>query len=113
MIPSTAFLDSSHTAIMTPHDTTKRQATSALEGTLCSMHTPKRATHTGTDARMTWFIESSITVRDALLHAIWKPFMTAIATRPFQSCWITSWCFDAYFWLRSIRGESAQLPNIM
>ena len=26
----------------------------ALDGTLCSMHTAKRATHTGTDARITW-----------------------------------------------------------
>ena len=41
-------------AHMTPQDTTKRQATSALDGTLCSMHTPKMATHTGTDARITW-----------------------------------------------------------
>ena len=39
---------------MTPQDTTKRQATSALDGTLCSMHTPKMATHTGTEARITW-----------------------------------------------------------
>ena len=39
---------------MTPQDTTKRQATSALDGTLCSMHTAKMATHTGTDARITW-----------------------------------------------------------
>ena len=41
-------------AHMTPHDTIKRQATSALEGTLCSMHTAKTATHTGTDARIIW-----------------------------------------------------------
>ncbi len=37
-----------------------------------------------------WFIESSITVSDALLHAIWKPFMTAIAEMPFQSCLSTT-----------------------
>merc|ERR1719223_2167901 len=54
MMPSTEFLDSSHTAIMTPMETTTRQATSALEGTLCSMHTAKSATHTGTEARITW-----------------------------------------------------------
>ena len=101
---------------MTPIETTTRQATSALEGTLCSMHTPNIATHTGTDARITcaagagalsagaapplrqmagpraWFIESSITVSDALLHAIWKPFIVAIATRPFQSLASTSAC---------------------
>ena len=37
-----------------------------------------------------WFIESSITVSDALLHAIWNPFMTAIAEMPFQSCLSTT-----------------------
>lgn len=35
--------------------------------------------------QLTWFIESSITVREALLHAIWKPFITAMMERPFQS----------------------------
>jgi len=85
MMPSTAFLDSSHTASITPMETTNRQRTSALVGILFSMHTPNTATHTGTDARMTWFMESSMTVSDALLHAIWKPFMVAMATSPFQS----------------------------
>ena len=33
MTPRMDCLDSSHTAIMTPQDTTKRQATSALDGT--------------------------------------------------------------------------------
>ena len=45
------------------------------------MQTARMATSTGMDARMTWFI-SSITVSDALLHAIWKPFITAIVARP-------------------------------
>ena len=79
------------------------------------------ATSTGTDARITcgaraargpcalsalaasarfgfeetWFMESSMTVSDALLHAIWKPFMTATAEMPFQPCRITSECFEA------------------
>lgn len=30
-------------------------------------------------------MESSITVREALLHAIWKPFITAMTVMPFQS----------------------------
>merc|ERR1719298_369447 len=95
MMPSTAFRDSSHTASMTPIETTTRQATSALEGTLCSMHTPNIATHTGTDARITWFIESSITVSDALLKAICTPLNTAITSSPFQSFPSTDACLDA------------------
>jgi hypothetical protein len=34
---------------------------------------------------LAWFIESSMTVRDALLHAIWKPFMQAMTASPFHS----------------------------
>ena len=79
-------------AHITPIETTKRQQTSAFEGILCSMHTPKIATHTGTDARITWFMESSITVSEALLHAIWNPFITAIESRPFQSFASTDAC---------------------
>ena len=39
-------------------------------------------------------MESSITVSEALLHAIWKPFIAAMATRPFQSFWMTDACLD-------------------
>lgn len=77
------------------------------------MHTPKSATHTGTDARITWFMESSITVSEALLHAIWKPFITAIVSRPFQSFESTDACLLEYCGFRIIRGERAQLPKIM
>ena len=37
----------------------------ALDGTLCSMHTAKRATHTGTDARITWRMRSHVRSREA------------------------------------------------
>ena len=60
-----------------------------------------------------WFMESSITVSEALLHAIWKPFIRAIVTRPFQSFWSTPTCLSEYFGLRNMSGESAQLPKIM
>ena len=120
---------------------------------MCSMHTAKSATHTGTEARITWrgrtescalrasrcgrrgqagglvvagrraqgrqlharawFMESSITVSEALLHAIWKPFIRAIVVRPFQSFWSTPTCLSEYFGLRNMSGERAQLPKIM
>ena len=60
-----------------------------------------------------WFMESSITVSEALLHAIWKPFIRAIVARPFQSFWSTPTCLSEYFGLRNMSGESAQLPKIM
>merc|ERR1719453_382731 len=112
-MPRTALRDSSHTASITPIDTTNRLAISPLDGTLPSMHTASSATSTGIDARITWFIESSITVSDALLHAIWKPFITAMMVRPFQSFCNTLECRELYSSRRNISGESAQDPNIM
>jgi len=41
-----------------------------------------------------WFIDSSMTVREALLQAIWKPFITAMIESPFQSFCITCACLD-------------------
>jgi hypothetical protein len=52
-------------------------------------------------------------VREALLHAIWKPFITAMTESPFQSFWITDQCREAYCSFRSIKGDSASEPKIM
>ena len=94
MMPRTALRLSSHTASITPREMPKRHAISDFDGILCSTHTAISATSTGIDARITWFIESSITVRLALLHAICTPFITAMVARPFQSSVRTRVCCE-------------------
>ena len=98
---------------MTPTETTKRQAISALVGILCSMQMASSATSTGTEARITWFIESSITVSDALFSAICTPFITEIIASPFQSFCNTSVCLELYSSRMNMSGENAQKPKIM
>lgn len=63
-------------------------------GTLYSMHTEKSATITGMNARMTWFIESSMYTRLALFSAICRPLKRPTTARPrsMLSDSITSTC---------------------
>jgi hypothetical protein len=58
-------------------------------------------------------MESSITVSEALLQAIWKPFITAMMQSPFQSLCSTDAWREAYCSFSSIIGESANEPKIM